>query len=86
MGKGVKVNSANIVDKLIKDIKERLTFDGKNRVFYEGEKLRSEFMNEEAGPEAFTREFLLDKIFSALELEKLPEKKIEDSRGLRSVD
>ena len=80
------MNSANIVDTLIKDIKERLTLDGKNRVFKEGEKLRSEFMNEEAEPEAFTREFLIDKIFSAFELEKLSEKKIDDSRGLRSVD
>ena len=80
------MNSANIVDALIKDIEERLTLDGKNRVFNEGKELRSEFMNEEAEPEAFTREFLIDKIFSALELEKLPEKKIEDSRGLRSVD
>ena len=80
------MTSANIVDDLIKDIKERLTLDGKNRVFNEGKELRSEFMNEEAEPEAFTREFLVDKVFSALELEKLPEKKIEDSRGLRSVD
>ena len=80
------MNPANIVDTLIKDIKERLTLDGKNRVFKEGKELRSEFMNEEAEPEAFTREFLIDKIFSTLELEKLPEKKIEDSRGLRSVD
>lgn len=80
------MNSANIVDALIKDIKERLTLDGKNRVFNEGEKLRSEFMKETAEPEAFTREFLIDKIFSAFELEKLSEKKIEDSRGLRSVD
>ncbi|MEA1957718.1 MAG: Eco57I restriction-modification methylase domain-containing protein, partial [Euryarchaeota archaeon] len=80
------MNPANIVDILINNIKERLTFDGKNRVFKEGKELRSEFMNEEAEPEAFTREFLIDKIFSALELEKLPEKKIVDSRGLRSVD
>ena len=80
------MNSANIVDYLIKDIKERLTLDGKNRVFNEGEKLRPEFMKETTEAEAFTREFLIDKIFSAFELEKLPEKKIEDSRGHRSVD
>nr|QNO50826.1 hypothetical protein GLJDJJHM_00031 [Methanosarcinales archaeon ANME-1 ERB6] len=80
------MNSTNIVDTLLKDIKERLTLDGKNRVFNEGKELRSEFMNEEAEPEAFTREFLIDKIFSAFALEKLSEKKIEDSRGLRSVD
>jgi hypothetical protein len=79
------MTSANIVDDLIKDIKERLTLDGKNRVFNEGKELRSEFMNEEAEPEAFTREFLINKIFSALEREKLPEKKIEDSRGLRKL-
>ena len=82
----VKMNSATIVDTLIKDIRERLTLDGWNRVFYEGEKLRPEFMKETAEPEAFTREFMIDKIFDALELEKLSEKKIEDSRGLRSVD
>ena len=80
------MTSTNIVDALLKDIEERLTLDGKNRVFNEGKELHSEFMNEEAEPEAFTREFLIDKIFSAFELEKLPEKKIEDSRGLRSVD
>ena len=67
------MHSTNIVDTLIKDIEERLTLDGKNRVFNEGKELRSEFMNEEAEPEAFTREFLINKIFSALELEKLPE-------------
>ncbi len=76
------MNPANIVDDLIKDIKERLTLDGKNRVFKEGKELRSEFMNEEAEPEAFTREFLIDKIFSALELEKLPEKFEEE--GLKT--
>jgi hypothetical protein len=82
----VKTNPANIVNILIKDIKERLTLDGKNRVFNEGEKLRSDFMKETAEPEAFTREFMIDKIFDALELKKLSEKKIEDSRGPRSVD
>jgi len=80
------MNPANIVDYLIKDIKERLTLDGKNRVFNEGKELRSEFMNEEAEPEAFTREFLIDKILDALGLEKLPEKSFKTPRGYRSVD
>ncbi|MEA2075725.1 MAG: N-6 DNA methylase, partial [Euryarchaeota archaeon] len=84
--RSVKMNPANIVDTLIKDIKERLTLDGKNRVFNEGKELRSDFMKERAEPEAFTREFLIDKIFNALELEKLPEKSFEDARGHRSVD
>ncbi len=80
------MNRANIVDRLIKDIKERLTLDGKNRVFNEGKELRPEFMKEKAEAEAFTREFLIDKIFSALELEKLPEKSFETPQGHRSVD
>lgn len=84
--RSVKMNPANIVDTLLKDIEERLTFDSKNRVFNEGKELRSDFMKERAEPEAFTREFLIDKIFSALELEKLPEKYFEDARGHRSVD
>ena len=80
------MNQANIVDTLIKDIKERLTLDGKNRVFEEGKELSSEFMKEKAEPEAFTKEFLIDKILDALGLEKLPEKSFETPRGYRSVD
>nr|MBC8520378.1 Eco57I restriction-modification methylase domain-containing protein [Methanomicrobia archaeon] len=80
------MNQANIVDTLIKDIKERLTLDGKNRVFEEGKELSSEFMKEKAEPEAFTKEFLIDKILDALGLEKLPEKSFETPKGHRSVD
>ncbi|MBL7118048.1 MAG: Eco57I restriction-modification methylase domain-containing protein, partial [Candidatus Syntrophoarchaeum sp.] len=80
------MNQANIVDTLIKDIKERLTLDGKSRVFEEGKELSSEFMKEKAEPEAFTKEFLIDKILDALGLEKLPEKSFETPRGHRSVD
>lgn len=84
--RSVKMNPGNIVDTLIKDIKERLTFDGKNRVFNGGKELRSDFMKERAEPEAFTREFLIDKIFSALELEKLSEKQFDIPGSHRSVD
>ena len=80
------MNPSNIVDVLIRDIKERLMFDGKNRVFNEGKELSPEFMKEPAEAEAFTREFLIDKIFSALELEKLPEKTFDIPGGYRSVD
>jgi hypothetical protein len=80
------MNPANIVGDLIKDIKERLTLDGKNRVFEEGKELSSEFMKEKAEPEAFTKEFLIDKILDPLELEKLPEKSFETPKGHRSVD
>jgi len=80
------MNPANIVDDLIKDIKERLTLDGKNKVFEEGMELRSEFMKEKAEPEAFTKEFLVDKILDAFGLEKLPEKSFETPSGYRSVD
>jgi hypothetical protein len=82
----VKMNPANIVETLIKDIKARLTLDGKNRVFNEGKELCSDFMEETAGAEAFTREFLIDKILDALELEKLPEKSFETPQGHRSAD
>ncbi|HUV02587.1 MAG TPA: DNA methyltransferase [Desulfobacteria bacterium] len=77
---------ATILDSLIADIKGRLTFDGRNRVFNEGKELHSDFMKETADPEAFTREFLLDKIFSALELDKLPEKHFDIPGSRRSVD
>jgi len=77
---------AKLVETIIRDVKERLTLDGKNRVFNEGEKLRPEFMKDPAEPEAFTREFLIDKIFSALGLEKLPEKKFATTDSPRSVD
>jgi len=80
------MNPANIVDYLIKDIKEQLTLDGKNRVFEEGKELSSEFMKEKAKPEAFTKGFLIDKIFIALGLEKLPEKSFDTPSGYRSVD
>jgi hypothetical protein len=80
------MNPANIVDNLIRDIKERLTLDGKNKVFEEGMELRSEFMKEKAEPEAFTKEFLIDKILDALGLGKLPEKSFETPSGYRSVD
>nr|CBH37780.1 hypothetical protein BSM_12570 [uncultured archaeon] len=80
------MNPANIVDDLIRDIKERLTLDGKNRVFEEGKELSSEFMKDKAEPEAFTKEFLIDKILDPLELEKLPEKSFETPKGHRSVD
>jgi hypothetical protein len=80
------MNPANIVGDLIRDIKERLTLDGKNRVFEEGKELSSEFMKEKAEPEAFTKEFLIDKFLDPLELEKLPEKSFETPKGHRSVD
>jgi type I restriction-modification system DNA methylase subunit len=80
------MNPANIVGDLVKDIKERLNLDGKNRVFEEGRELNSDFMKERAEPEAFTKEFLIDKILDPLELEKLPEKSFETPKGHRSVD
>ena len=80
------MNPANIVDDMIRDIKDRLTLDGKNRVFEEGRELSSEFMKDKAEPEAFTKEFLIDKILDPLELEKLPEKSFETPKGHRSVD
>jgi hypothetical protein len=76
----------NLVESLIRDIKDRLTFDGENRVFNEGKELHPEFMKEPAEAEAFTREFVIDKIFSVLKLEKLSEKKFVTTDSRRSVD
>jgi adenine-specific DNA-methyltransferase len=81
-----KMVNTDFVDTLIKDVKERLTLDGKNRVFNEGGKLRPDFMKEPAEAEAFTREFVIDKIFTALDLEKLPEKSFDTPGSHRSVD
>jgi len=80
------MNSLNLVDSLIRDIKGRLTLDGRSRVFNEDKELRSEYIKERAEPEAFTREFLLDKIFSVLKLEKLSEKQFDIPGSHRSVD
>ena len=55
---------ADIVNGIIKDIRKRLILDGRNRVFDEGKKLKSEFMKERAEAEAFTKEFLIEKIFN----------------------
>ena len=80
------MNPPNFVASLIADIKGRLTFDGEKRVFTESKELHPEFMKEPAEAEAFTREFVIDKIFSALELEKLSEKKFVTTDSRRSVD
>ena len=69
------------------EVRERLTFDGRKKVFEDEKKLSSEFMDESAEPEAFTKEFVIEKVFNFLELEKLPEKQFETPTGKdRSVD
>ncbi|MCK4491303.1 MAG: hypothetical protein KAU03_01680, partial [Candidatus Altiarchaeales archaeon] len=75
-----------VVRTLINNIKDKLTLDGKNRVFNEGKKLHSEFMKERAEAEAFTKEFLIERIFEGLGLEELHEKYFETTWGHRSAD
>ena len=69
------------------EVRERLTLDGRNKVFDEGKKLSSEFMKESAEPEAFTKDFVIKKVIDLLELETLSEKQFETPTGKdRSVD
>jgi hypothetical protein len=76
-----------MINDLIEKLKEKLTLDGRNRVFEDGYKLSSEFIIEKSDPEAFTKEFLIDTIFRRLGLEKLPEKHFRGIRGeMRKVD
>jgi len=84
--RSVKMNLGNIVDTLIKAVKERLTLDGENRVFNEGKELRSEFIKEKTKPEEFTREFLIDKIIDVLQLEKITEKSFDSPGSYRFAD
>ncbi|MFW9803734.1 MAG: Eco57I restriction-modification methylase domain-containing protein [Candidatus Thorarchaeota archaeon] len=72
---------------LISKIEDRLTLDGRKRVFEDGEKLSSDHLLEKADPEAFTKEFLIEPIFDAIGLEKLPERHFRGMKGdLRKAD
>jgi hypothetical protein len=72
---------------IIEKVKERLTLDGRKKVFEDRHKLSSDFLIEKSDPEAFTKEFLIEKIIQKFELEKLPEKHFRGIKGeLRKVD
>ncbi len=71
---------------ILEGIKSRLNLNGKNRVFNEGKKLIGEYMLESAEPEAFTKEFLISKLFRKLELEILLEKEFKTTGSHRNAD
>jgi hypothetical protein len=50
------------LENIIKNIQDKLTIEGKKRVFEDGYKLSSADLNERQDAEEFTRGFLIDKI------------------------
>jgi len=75
------------VQKLLEKFKERLTLDGRKKIFEDEYKLSSDFLVQKSDPEAFTKEFLIEPIINKFELSKLPEKHFKGIKGeLRKVD
>jgi len=83
MGEQMDSDIKRILDKF----KEKLTLDGRNKVFEQGHKLSSDFLIQKSDPEAFTKEFLIEPIIRKFKLSKLPEKHFRGIKGeLRKVD
>ncbi len=77
----------NKIKEILENVKSKLNPNGRTRVFEDKKEISSEFMVESSEPEAFTKEFIIEKVFNFLELEKLPEKQFETPTGKdRSVD
>ncbi|NQS90630.1 Eco57I restriction-modification methylase domain-containing protein [Patescibacteria group bacterium] len=75
------------VKELLSKFEDRLNLHGRKKVFEDGYKLSSDFLEQESDPEAFTKEFLIEPILKKFELEKLPERHFRGIRGeLRKVD
>ena len=75
----MNIDVKNLLDKL----KDKLTLDGRSKIFERGYRLDSKFLKETSDPEAFTKEFLIDPIIRKLGLEKLPEKHFIGMKGSR---
>lgn len=75
------------VEDIIEKAREKLKLDRRKGVFEGGEKLSSKFLQEESDPEAFTKEFLIERVFNIFKLKKLPEKHFRGISGeLLKVD
>ena len=76
------------IDQISKELKEKLTLEGKKIVFEDLRELKSDNMKENAKPEEFTKEFLVRKVlFDVFNLKSLPEKIFSfPGGGRRSVD
>ncbi|MCD6496017.1 MAG: Eco57I restriction-modification methylase domain-containing protein [Candidatus Aenigmarchaeota archaeon] len=72
---------------LIEKFEEMLTLNGRKRVFEDGQKLSTDFINQKSDPEAFTKEFLIEPVFRKFNLSKLTEKHFRGiKQDLRKVD
>jgi len=74
------------INKLIENLKEHLTLDGKERVFEKNLPLQSSYLIEKSDPEAVTKTLLIEPIIEKLNLGKLPEIHFKSIEKLRRVD
>jgi len=74
------------IKNIIADVRRRITLNGRKKVFEQKRKLLSIFLKEEMDPEAFTKKFIIEKIFDLLKLKVLPERHFRTVKGIRKVD
>jgi len=76
------------IEDIIKNIQNKLTIEGKKRVFEDNKELKSDDLKQWQDPEDFTREFLIDKIlYDIFKVERAGPKNFETTDGTpRKVD
>lgn len=76
------------IEQILKNVQDKLTLEGKKRVFEENKELKSSDLRKWQNPEDFTREYLIDKIlFDILKVKKTaPKKFLTDDGTPREVD
>jgi len=74
------------IDSLLKDFRKKLNLNGRVKVLDEGNELTSEYIEEEADPEPFTKKFLIEPIIKSFNLEQIPEKHFSWSKVRKKVD
>ena len=77
-----------IIEQLIENIKDKLTLEGKKRVFEENKELKSSDLREWQDAEEFIRDYLIDKLlFDILKVNRTGPKNFETTDGTpRKVD
>jgi len=77
----------NFIESLLEKFREGLNLDGKKKVFENGLKLSSSYLSQEADPEAYTKEVLVEPVIRKFNLQKLSEIHFSDIKGnFRKVD
>jgi len=75
------------ITKLLNIVQNKLTLEGRKRVFEEGKELKSGDLLEWLDPEEFTRQYLIDVIlYDFLKLENTGPKNFKTTDGTRKVD